>query len=77
VDFNGDRKPDVALVCGYIFFVLLNNGDGTLREVSHTDLSAFFNPGLATISTAGDLNNDGKQDLVITAPSLERLQDIL
>ena len=55
-DFNGDKKLDVASGAGNV--LLLGKGDGTFG--SPLALGA-FGPGIAK----GDLNHDGKQDLVV------------
>ena len=68
-DFNGDGKPDLALVTsgGFlqlqatIVVILLGNGDGTFRK------GALY-PTTGTNSqtvVVGDFNGDGKQDLAV------------
>jgi photosystem II stability/assembly factor-like uncharacterized protein len=61
-DFNGDRRPDVALPGGYgnDVQVLLGNGDGTLQAPA--TFRANRHPGSLAVS---DLNHDGKADLVV------------
>jgi hypothetical protein len=68
-DFNGDGKPDVAVsgfrqnvpgIIGYVY-VLLGQGDGSLRVMTNYSLSSFS--AVTTRIAAGDLNNDGKMDL--------------
>ena len=62
-DFNGDGKPDVAMVDGgppNLRF-LLGNGDGTFNQVSSYPTSAIGGP--YTLQPV-DVNNDGKLDLV-------------
>jgi Big-like domain-containing protein/VCBS repeat protein/FG-GAP repeat protein len=60
-DVNGDGKPDVLIADGSGAGVLLGNGDGTFQpEVMYS--SGGSTP---TSIVAGDLNDDGKQDLVV------------
>jgi len=61
-DFNGDRRPDVAVPGGpgNDVEVLLGNGDGTLQA------PAIFRANRDPLSLAvSDLNRDGKADLVV------------
>ncbi len=70
-DFNGDGKPDLAILSGYspsYLTILLNNGDGsfsakpTVVAVSGGNGGGDVVPG--TMATA-DFNGDGKLDLAI------------
>lgn len=60
-DFNGDGKPDVAVVdrASNTVSILLGNGDGTFSA------AASYAIGVDSIAVAvGDFNGDGKLDLV-------------
>jgi uncharacterized repeat protein (TIGR01451 family) len=60
-DFNGDGKPDLAAVTGSAIEILLGKGDGTFAQGSSlTTLSGVVLP-----VVAGDINHDGKVDLVV------------
>jgi len=68
-DFNGDGKPDLALVTsgGFlqlqatIVVILLGNGDGTFRKGA-----AYPTTGTNSQTVVvGDFNGDGKQDLAV------------
>ncbi len=60
-DFNGDKKPDVAISPGSGIQICLNNGDGTFTAGGIVD------PGVqhGQIVT-GDFNHDGKLDIAAT-----------
>jgi len=59
-DFNGDGWPDLIVTdFGNAFYEYLNNGDGTL----HLQATFVTNASVLYLS-AGDLNHDGKIDLV-------------
>jgi hypothetical protein len=68
-DWNGDKKPDLAIVnqcqtsgnCSGTVTVLLGNGDGTFQAPP-----SYASGGYDADSVAvGDLNGDGKLDLVV------------
>jgi hypothetical protein len=74
-DFNGDRRDDIALSTSFGFddandfkvFVFMQRPDGTLRAPIKLDTHAqyFDLMGLA----AGDVNGDGRADLVLATTS--------
>ncbi len=61
-DFNGDGKPDLAVLLSDELVILLNRGDGTFQspEIYH-----FAGP--AVSFAMGDLNRDGVEDLVVSS----------
>ena len=67
-DFNGDGKLDLAIgissqggCTGSSVYILLGNGDGTFQPAVQTvDV-----PSNGLLVAAGDVNADGKQDLVV------------
>jgi len=61
-DFNGDGKPDLAILCENHVDIFLGNGDGTFTQKS--SLSEVGGGPLMIV--AGDLNGDNKLDLAYT-----------
>lgn len=59
-DFNGDRKPDLAIVTGQEIVLLAGNGDGTFQPPVTLALIA------GSAVAAGDFNGDGIPDLAVT-----------
>lgn len=68
-DFNLDGNPDLAILSssrqGSTFGIYLGHGDGTFDPPLST---GYFNPQDAA---AGDLNHDGKPDLVVGGDGLQ------
>ena len=71
-DFNGDAKPDLAVISsGSISYdpgsvsVFLGNGDGTFQAPEGFGT----NSRRAGAVAVGDFNGDGKLDLAVTTPA--------
>jgi hypothetical protein len=62
-DFNGDGKPDLAVVnnCSSDISIFIGNGDGTFQSQG----SYFVYPNNPTAIAVGDFNGDGKPDLAV------------
>ncbi len=65
-DFNGDRKPDLAIATDLGVAVFLNDGAGGFRESTVVEPSA----NIANVMVA-DVNGDGKPDLVGTESTFD------
>ena len=65
-DVNGDGNPDLVVGCGGFLSVLLGNGDGTFQ-------APIISSGGAVLA-AGDLNGNGKIDLIVEISPANILQ---
>ena len=61
-DFNGEGKPDLAMVSGNEISVLLGKGDGTFEANKN------YAVGQALTVRVADFNGDGAADLAFTTP---------
>jgi len=68
-DIDGDNDIDIVVISnnGFFWGYLLNNGNGEFSLPVYNDLS--FPPGGIA---CGDLNNDGREDIVVCGYKLER-----
>ncbi|HEX5236715.1 MAG TPA: VCBS repeat-containing protein [Silvibacterium sp.] len=65
-DFNGDGRPDIALLSENFLSIFLNQGDGTFAEKQVLDLGNqnwLDEAGRGRNMVAGDFKGDGKVDL--------------
>src|SRR5262249_18606838 len=65
-DFNADSKLDVATRDYFYVYLSLGNGDGTLQAAK----SSFIGPNSSSLAgslAVGDINADGRLDLVATS----------
>jgi cytochrome c-type biogenesis protein CcmH/NrfG len=76
-DFNGDGRPDVFLASAAVEggklrdLLLRNDGDGAFTDV--TAAAGLVTSRVSLAAAAGDFDNDGKPDLVITDASGQQL----
>jgi FG-GAP-like repeat/Putative Ig domain/Abnormal spindle-like microcephaly-assoc'd, ASPM-SPD-2-Hydin len=66
-DFNGDGKPDIAVVSSNAIAVLLNQGGGVFPTTPPTPIALPASSSASAIAT-GDFNGDGFLDLAVTLP---------
>jgi len=71
-DFNGDGRPDLAVVSGSTATIELGNGDGTFTVAGSATLS-----GAAVQVVAADLTGDGRPDLAVTEVDSATVTDSL
>ncbi len=66
-DFNGDNKPDIAVVSSNQIAILLNQGSGIFPTTAPTPIPLPASSFASAIATA-DFNGDGILDLAVTLP---------
>jgi hypothetical protein len=75
-DFNGDKKPDIAVVSGQAIAILLNTGSGTFPGTAPTPIPLPPSSSASAIAT-GDFNGDGILDLAVALPFSSNTVEIL
>jgi hypothetical protein len=61
-DFNGDHRPDVAILSNGELAVFMNNGSGAFGAPTY-----YFTGAGPTSFVTGDFNNDGKTDVAVVS----------
>jgi hypothetical protein len=77
-DVNGDGKPDlIAVDAGGTVFVAPNEGNGIFGTAQGYQIPANLAPSVPCEVAVGDVNGDGKPDIVVTDPWLNSVSVLL